>query len=306
MIEPSEAHRIAPLKPGDGVVFDAADWRSPEEPEEGGRIFEIAATANCASATASIHAIAFAAAIWCGARTIPISIRRRGCIPRPPTPLRKQPVSLRVVAREGEPLRTVWTVGAVSVTVDSDAPLGAARNRAIDEEYLRAQLGRLGNTPYELAEVELEIAGAPFAPSSMLNQLRRDAVEQLQAAQGRSACARPVRLLSPSNIAAAAEPRHRRRWLPTLHLLVRTPEQLDAALDAAPGIHHAGLSGSLRPASLDRSACAMPASRCAWPARACSSRAKRRSSISCSAAIARFWCAPAACWKRCAIARRAN
>ena len=29
------------LKAGDGVVFDAADWRSPEEPEEGGRIFEV-------------------------------------------------------------------------------------------------------------------------------------------------------------------------------------------------------------------------------------------------------------------------
>src|ERR1039457_6311548 len=42
LIEPSEAHQVAPLKPGDGVVFDAADWRSPEEPEEGGRIFEIA------------------------------------------------------------------------------------------------------------------------------------------------------------------------------------------------------------------------------------------------------------------------
>src|ERR1017187_8036681 len=41
LIEPSEAQRISPLKPGDGVVFDAADWRSPEEPEEGGRIFEI-------------------------------------------------------------------------------------------------------------------------------------------------------------------------------------------------------------------------------------------------------------------------
>ncbi len=43
LIEPSEAHRVSPLKPGDGVVFDAADWRSPEEPEEGGRIFEIRA-----------------------------------------------------------------------------------------------------------------------------------------------------------------------------------------------------------------------------------------------------------------------
>src|SRR5205807_1938197 len=42
-VEPAAAHAIAPLKPGDGVVFDAADWRSPEEPEEGGRVFEVRA-----------------------------------------------------------------------------------------------------------------------------------------------------------------------------------------------------------------------------------------------------------------------
>ncbi|MGA3095015.1 MAG: peptidase U32 family protein, partial [Bryobacteraceae bacterium] len=41
-IEPADAHRLAPLKPGDGVVFDAAGWRSPEEPEEGGRVFHVA------------------------------------------------------------------------------------------------------------------------------------------------------------------------------------------------------------------------------------------------------------------------
>jgi putative protease len=39
IIEPAEADRLAPLKAGDGVVFDAADWRSPQEPEEGGRVF---------------------------------------------------------------------------------------------------------------------------------------------------------------------------------------------------------------------------------------------------------------------------
>ena len=30
IITPEESHSVAPLKPGDGVVFDAADWRSPE------------------------------------------------------------------------------------------------------------------------------------------------------------------------------------------------------------------------------------------------------------------------------------
>src|SRR5688572_21441417 len=33
-ITPSAAHAESPLKPGDGVVFDAADWRSPEQAEE--------------------------------------------------------------------------------------------------------------------------------------------------------------------------------------------------------------------------------------------------------------------------------
>src|SRR5260370_12026292 len=78
----------------------------------------------------------------------------------------------------------VWTVGAVSVTVESEADLGGARNRAIDEEYLRAQLGRLGNTPYELEEVELKIGGAPFAASSMLNQLRREGGGEREGARG--------------------------------------------------------------------------------------------------------------------------
>ena len=67
------------------------------------------------------------------------------------TPLRKQPVSVRVTAREGAPLATEWRVGNVQVALASDAPLGAASQRAIDEPHLRQHLGRLGNTPYELA-----------------------------------------------------------------------------------------------------------------------------------------------------------
>ena len=38
-----EAHQISPLKAGDGVMFDAATWRSPQEAEEGGRLFEVIA-----------------------------------------------------------------------------------------------------------------------------------------------------------------------------------------------------------------------------------------------------------------------
>src|ERR1700675_890792 len=40
-VQPAAAHEIAPVKAGDGVVFDAADWRSPQEEEEGGRVYSV-------------------------------------------------------------------------------------------------------------------------------------------------------------------------------------------------------------------------------------------------------------------------
>jgi putative protease len=233
LIEPSEAHRVAPLKPGDGVVFDAADWRSPEEPEEGGRIFEIE-NGELRFGNGVIHGdrIRRGDLVW---RTHDPDVDKAARVyTEATTPLHKQAVKLRVEAHEGQRLRTVWTVGTVHVTLESDAPLGAARHRAIDEEYLRAQLGRLGNTPYELAEVELEIAGAPFAPSSMLNQLRRAAVERLQAAQGATGTDKTAmnfrRALPEIRWQSCLSPVSR----PTLHLLVRTAEQLDAAVELRP------------------------------------------------------------------------
>jgi putative protease len=247
-IEPSEAQRISPLKPGDGVVFDAADWRSPEEPEEGGRIFEIE-RGELRFGNGAIHGdrIRRGDLVW---RTHDPDVDKAARVyMEAATPLRKQSVTLRVVAHEGDRLRTVWKVGAVSVTLESEAPLGAARQRPIDEDYLRQQLGRLGNTPYELAEVELEIAGAPFAPSSMLNQLRREAVEQLQTAQGKPGDRPHV----PHFVRQEIGERGVCPRVSTLHLLVRTPEQLDAALELGPAsitLDYLDLYG-LRP-SIDR------------------------------------------------------
>jgi putative protease len=232
-IEPGEAHSIAPLKPGDGVVFDAAGWRSPEEPEEGGRVFRAATVREryveleFANGAIDPRRIRRGDLVW---RTHDPDIDKAA---RPyldaAAPLRKQPLNVRVVAREGESLVTVWTAGKASVTVTSPEPLGAARNRGLDEEMLRAQFGRLGNTPYELAELHLDVSGAPFAAASMLNQLRREAVDKLQEEQGRN---KVGQALSPGNlrpVMLAGE-----SACPTLHLLVRTPGQLDAAIVLRP------------------------------------------------------------------------
>ncbi|HXE64920.1 MAG TPA: U32 family peptidase [Bryobacteraceae bacterium] len=230
--------RIAsPLKPGDGVVFDAADWRSPGEPEEGGRLYS-------ASPRAKNLEIAFANGAIRFDRIRPGDLVWRTDDPalhafakpytEAPAPVRKQRVDAAVSARAGSPLEGVWTCGAVSVTVTSDSPLSAARNQGLSLEVVKEQFSRLGNTPYELGEVTLHAEGAPFVPSSVLNSMRRQAVEQLQAAQ---TAPRELQVRAPAAVLerfrseAHRQTSHDSRQL---HLLVRTPEQLEAALHLAP------------------------------------------------------------------------
>ncbi len=239
VIAPEAAHRLAPLKPGDGLVFDAADWRSPEEPEEGGRVYELstrrdrALEVRFANGALQLGRIRPGDLVW---RTHdPALAQYARPFLEPAAPLQKQPVSVTARAREGEPLITVWTLpGGQSAEVRSDALLGTARNRALSLDQLRDQFDRLGNTPYELAELKLDAEGAPFAPVSLLNEVRRRAVEILTDLQEHppalevrdpAACLAALLPLSP---AAAV------REAPQYHLLVRTPEQLDAALRLAP------------------------------------------------------------------------
>jgi putative protease len=123
--------------------------------------------------------------------------------------------------------------------VRSAAPLGAAQKRGIAEDYLRDQLGRLGDTPYSLADLTLELHGAPFAPSSLLNQLRREATDKLQALQAQLpaqpiAPPEPTLAATRAELAAAVPTPSPAPAAPQLHLLVRTPEQLDAALELRP------------------------------------------------------------------------
>jgi len=233
-VEPSSAHAIAPLKPGDGVVFDAADWRSPEEREEGGRVFQVearGATLELRFANGALEAgrIRPGDLVW---RTHDPEIEKAA---RPFTaaaaPLRKQTVDIRVTAREGAPLAAEWRVGPVAVTVRSPSALEAASRRVLDVALLREQFGRLGNTPYALGKLELEISGAPFGPTSLLNQVRRAAVEELQARQAAPPKAGRVEWNRPS---AAAPFAARETSAPTLHLLVRDDAQLSAALEAHP------------------------------------------------------------------------
>jgi putative protease len=271
-IEPADAHRLAPLKPGDGVVFDAASWRSPEEPEEGGRVFQVAGRdgmldVRFGNGIIDPGRIRRGDLLW---RTSdPDTAKAASPYLEPAAPLRRQPVLVRVVAHEGAPLETEWTVGGIAATVRSEAPLTAARDRAATVEHLAAHLGRLGNTPYQLAGLDAEIVGAPFAPASILNDLRRRAVEELQRRQslpkrlGQGGADALVRARAPGR---ALPPAAEDAGPPHLHLLVRNSAQLDAALSLHPAsitLDYLDLYG-LRP-SLDRIRAASLEARVASP-----------------------------------------
>jgi putative protease len=112
--------------------------------------------------------------------------------------------------------------------VKSEAALEAAINQPISLELIQDQFGRLGGTPYKLDNVSLDVEGKPFAPVSVLNQMRREAVERLQQLQAE---VRPTRLL-PNRDRKGAAPKSPGET--ELHLLVRTPEQLEAAIEIRP------------------------------------------------------------------------
>ncbi len=242
-IVPTSANDLSPAKPGDGIVFDAADWRSPDEPEEGGRIYEATPKLDGTwELSFGNHAVRFARIragdlVW---RTDDPELEKTV---RPFTqaaaPVARQPVRVHVVAHEGEPLIAEWRLEKhpeICVTVTSQKSLGRAQSRALTVEGLQEQLGRLGNTPYILQTLDLDIEGMPFVPVSILNQLRRDAVEKLQDAQSNvpKSAARNSSSILQNSLSPVPSPSAEPFASPSIHLLVRTPEQLDAALELGP------------------------------------------------------------------------
>jgi putative protease len=235
-IRPTEAHAISPLKAGDGVVFDSASWRSPQEEEEGGRIFSVSNRSDGSlelqfgNAQIRFDRIRVGDILW---RTSDPNIEKtvRPFL-APPAPVQRQPLQANVRAHAGEPLQITWTLKRrtdISVTVTSAEPLAVASTRTITEEQIREQVGRLGSTAYFLHAFSADMVGNPFVPVSQINQLRRQAIHELQRIQSQipPTVTNHVEILQPPRL-------RNQEGQAELHILLRTPEQLDAAIDARP------------------------------------------------------------------------
>ena len=123
VIEPTDVQTDAPLKAGDGIVFDAADWRSPEIEEEGGHLYEVKPVGKLLELHFGNREIDFdriRAGDWVW-RTHDVNVDKAG---KPFThanaPVQRQPVNVQVVAQEGQPLELTWTLAKqpeITVTV---------------------------------------------------------------------------------------------------------------------------------------------------------------------------------------------
>jgi putative protease len=175
-----------PLKPGDGVVFDAGH---PEQREQGGRVYELEKRGRVTWLGFGHEDIDFRQLhlgdkLW---KTSDPELDRRlrhtfeGDAPKFP-----RPIDVAVHGHANGPLTLILRDGLGHVVrVSSSMPLVEAQRQPLTSTRLREQLGRLGATPFRLGRLENSLEGEVLLPISELNRLRRDAVAQLESLRGR-------------------------------------------------------------------------------------------------------------------------
>ncbi len=230
------------VKRGDGLAFDCG---STSDESVGGRVYEVfhggvsrvdavvAGRVELAFARAGFDAAAIrpGQAVWKTDDPVLAADLRRSF--SGDSIRRRQPIDLEVVAEVGEPLKVTAELGpGRRCEVVSAEPAREAAKHPLDERVLREQLGRLGQTPFELRRLTATISGRPMLPFSLLGRLRQDLVAALE----KSATSRQVPAFRPATLLERipldtfpAEPR------PTagdrLRILVRSLSQLEAVLD---------------------------------------------------------------------------
>ncbi len=145
-------------------------------------------------------------------------------------------IDVRISGRLGEPpiLEATSARGATARVV-GDAPLEPARTTPLTAATLRDKLGRLGDSPFTLGALTIDLPESALVPVSSLNRARRALVEALAAASERSW---PTTAVTSATLSAAAAPPSCAPPPPGLFVLCRTLAQAEAAVDAgATGVY---------------------------------------------------------------------
>jgi putative protease len=174
-------HLAGPLKPGDGVVFDAG---TPDQEEEGGFVYQVdqrgaEAWLGFGHGDVNFRRVHVGDKLW--KTSDPELDRRLRQSFAGDTPKFQRAVEMAVHGLAGKPLTLiVRDESGHVVKVESSMPLTKADKQPLTIEKLREQLGRLGGTPFKLGELKNELAGEVMLPVSELNRLRREVVAELE------------------------------------------------------------------------------------------------------------------------------
>lgn len=98
-----------------------------------------------------------------------------------PKEQKKIPLNFYVQCRRGEHL-TIRVEDPEGFTgrAESDSTAREAINRPLTYEYLEKQLSRLGNTPFEMAQLKCRLEGELMVPVREINEARRKALAELE------------------------------------------------------------------------------------------------------------------------------
>ena len=235
----------APIARGDGLLVEGG---FAGEGEIGGRVWGILAHGEDVERVASGEAL-----LWLGPdkQLDGATVGRRLWKTNDPARekeiqarLEREPhrvsLALRISGRFGEPpvLEATSDRGATA-RVTGDTPLEHARATPLTAEILRDKLGRLGDTPFTLGALTVDLPDDAMLPLSSLNRARRALVDALLAASLERA--RPTTSVTHRQLSAAAVASITVRNAPPpagLFVLCRTLAQAEAACDAgADGVY---------------------------------------------------------------------
>jgi putative protease len=171
----------APVKPGDGVVFDSGH---PEAKEEGGRIYAVEQRGQetilrFGRRDLDWRRVHIGDKVWkTSDPELDKQLRQSFAGDNPQF---QRPIDLEIHGENAQPLTVIARdeLGHV-VQVESSIPLVEAHTKPLTTERLQEQLGRLGNTPFCLKALTNHLIDAVMLPVSELNHLRREIVAQLE------------------------------------------------------------------------------------------------------------------------------
>ncbi|XZF65098.1 MAG: DUF3656 domain-containing U32 family peptidase [Gloeotrichia echinulata DVL01] len=225
----------APVKPGDGVVFDCGH---PEAKEQGGRVYAVIPKGKETLLTfgrddLNLRRLHVGDKVWkTSDPELDKQLRQSFAGENPQF---QRPIDLEVYGEINQPLVAIARdeVGNI-VQVESEILLVEAHTKPLTPERLQEQLGRLGNTPFSLGKLTNHISGAIMLPVSELNRMRRQIVTELEELRTQPKRWQLNSTASLQNLLPSL-PSDSVSLSPSLIVLVRNLKQIPAALQA--GIH---------------------------------------------------------------------